>query len=128
MGKGFVLALSKRWEQPEANYRAWHADPIDPPFELGQVQFVEVEPKLWVANLLGQHGIQRKGGKPPIRYQAIEEGLKQVADFAVKHAACVHMPRIGCGLAGGKWEEIEPIIEQTLAAAGVEVTVHDFQG
>ena len=36
------------------------------------------------------------------------------------------MPRIGCGLAGGKWEEIEPIIERTLATAGVEVTVYDF--
>ena len=24
-------------------------------------------------------------------------------------SASVHMPRIGCGLAGGKWEEIEPI-------------------
>jgi len=24
------------------------------------------------------------------------------------------MPRIGCGLAGGKWEEIGPILEQEL--------------
>lgn len=24
-GKGFVLAISRRWEQPEAEYRAWHA-------------------------------------------------------------------------------------------------------
>jgi hypothetical protein len=22
-GKGFVLAISRRWEQPEAEYRAW---------------------------------------------------------------------------------------------------------
>jgi hypothetical protein len=28
----------------------------------------------------------------------------------------VAMPRIGCGLAGGTWEEIEPIIRDTLSA------------
>jgi hypothetical protein len=38
----------------------------------------------------------------------------------------VHMPRIGCGLAGGQWEEIEPIIETTLGAKGVAVTVYDL--
>jgi O-acetyl-ADP-ribose deacetylase (regulator of RNase III) len=126
-GKGFVLALSKRWKEPEAQFRAWHADPTDLPFELGQVQFVEVEPELWVANLIGQHGIQRKGGKPPIRYEAIEEGLKRVADFALEREASTHMPRIGCGLAGGKWEKIEAIIEETLLAAGIGVTVYDFE-
>jgi hypothetical protein len=36
------------------------------------------------------------------------------------------MPRIGCGLAGGKWELIEPIIVRTLVARGVPVTVYDF--
>ena len=36
------------------------------------------------------------------------------------------MPRIGCGLAGGKWEVIEPIILKTLSANELEVTVYDF--
>jgi len=36
------------------------------------------------------------------------------------------MPRIGCGLAGGKWEQIEPLIERHLAAAGAEVVVYDL--
>jgi hypothetical protein len=40
--------------------------------------------------------------------------------------ASVHMPRIGCGLAGGKWEEIEPIIERTLVAKGMTVVVYDL--
>ena len=25
-GKGFVLALSRRWPEPERAYRAWHRD------------------------------------------------------------------------------------------------------
>jgi hypothetical protein len=35
------------------------------------------------------------------------------------------MPRIGCGLAGGRWECVEPLIEARLVAAGVPVTVYD---
>ena len=40
--------------------------------------------------------------------------------------ASVHMPRIGCGLAGGKWEAIEPIITDELTSQGIEVSVYDF--
>ena len=39
--------------------------------------------------------------------------------------ATVHMPRIGCGLAGGTWDNIEPIIERTLCEADIEVSVYD---
>jgi hypothetical protein len=35
------------------------------------------------------------------------------------------MPRIGCGLAGGKWERIEPLVVSALSAKGVAVTVYD---
>lgn len=125
-GKGFVVAISKRWKEPEAEYRRWHKEGGDPPFELGQVQFVEVEPDLWIANMIGQHGMGVRRGQPPIRYEAVEEGLGRVAEFAEEQKASVHMPRIGCGLAGGTWEEIEPIIERTLVAAGVQVMVYDF--
>lgn len=125
-GKGFILALSQRWKAPEEAYRRWHADPGDRPFGLGEVQFVEVEPGLWVANLVGQHGIRPSGGKPPIRYDAVEAGLERVAKFARENDASVHMPRIGCGLAGGTWDEVQPIIERTLVAEGIDVTVYDL--
>jgi hypothetical protein len=35
------------------------------------------------------------------------------------------MPRIGCGLAGGKWERIEPLIISGLSAHDIAVTVYD---
>ena len=46
-GKGFVVALSKRWEEPEADYREWYKR--GDAFELGAVRFVNVEPTIWVA-------------------------------------------------------------------------------
>ena len=126
-GKGFVLALSKRWDQPEAAYRAWHAAGKAGGFALGAVQFVQVEPYIWVANMVGQRGTKRGSSGPPIRYEAVAACLAQVADKAQQLGASIHMPRIGCGLAGGKWAEVEPLIEQSLVAAGVPVTVYDFK-
>jgi O-acetyl-ADP-ribose deacetylase (regulator of RNase III) len=127
-GAGFVLAVSARWKAPELRYRAWFRDKgiEDPPFGLGAVQFVDVEPGVAVGNLIGQHGIRSSGGSPPIRYEAIRQGLEEVAVEAVKRNASVHMPRIGCGLAGGKWEEIEVIIQTTLIEPGIAVTVYDL--
>lgn len=123
-GKGFVLAISKRWSQPEEEYRAWHRDRNG--FELGAVQFVQVEPYVWVANMIGQRGIKSGSKGPPIRYEAIETCLTHVTHKAQELSASVHMPRIGCGLAGGKWERIEPLIHSTLCAADVPVYVYDF--
>ena len=124
-GKGFVMAISKRWKEPEKQYREWFKSKND--FELGNVQFVQAEENLWVANLIGQHKINKdENGEAPIRYNAIEEGLEAVSDFAKTNNASVHMPRIGCGLAGGKWEMIEPIILKTLSDQDIKVVVYDF--
>lgn len=124
-GKGFVMAISKRWKEPENKYREWYKSKEN--FNLSEVQFVQVEEDLWIANLIGQHKINKdENGNAPIRYDAIENGLIKVADFAKEINASVHMPRIGCGLAGGKWEMIEPIIEKTISKGDINTTVYDF--
>ncbi|WP_406825959.1 macro domain-containing protein [Pedobacter sp. KACC 23697] len=124
-GKGFVLAISKRWKVPESKYRSWYQSKDN--FNLGEVQFVQVEQDIWIANLIGQHKINKdENGNAPIRYDAIEEGLKKVADFAIDISASIHMPRIGCGLAGGKWEVIEPLIIETISKKDITTTVYDF--
>lgn len=125
--KGFVLALSRRWSEPKRAYVAWYRRPTDQPFALGEVQFVPVAPGLVVANLIGQHGIATRQQRiVPVRYDALRTGLQRVAEFALENHASVHMPRIGCGLAGGTWDEVEPMIEDELCARGVEVHVYDL--
>ncbi len=124
-GRGFVLALSKKWKAPEQQYRQWYK--ADENFGLGEVQFVQVEDDIWVANLIGQHKVRKdEKGNPPIRYRAVEQGLGTIARKALELNATVHMPRIGCGLAGGKWEKIEPLIEKVLIASGMSTTVYDL--
>lgn len=125
-GKGFVLAISKRWPEPEAEYRLWHRERAKNSFGLGEVQFVNVEKYIWIANMIGQRGMKTGSKGPPVRYLAIEQCLATVTDKAGELSASVHMPRIGCGLAGGKWNQIEPLIQQTICATGIEVFVYDF--
>lgn len=125
-GKGFVLALSKRWPEPEARYRAWYSQGESAGFRLGAVQLVDVAASLMVANMVAQRGVRATAGVPPIRYDALRECLTTLADRATSRGASIHMPRIGCGLAGGSWTDVEAIIEATLLAARVPVHVYDF--
>jgi O-acetyl-ADP-ribose deacetylase (regulator of RNase III) len=125
-GKGFVLAISRRWDAPEEQYRAWHAKRNENDFGLGAVQFVQVEPYIWVANMVAQRGMKPGSSGPPIRYEALAECLKKVATRSLELGASLHMPRIGCGLAGGQWSRVEPLILEHLCRQGLSVTVYDF--
>ncbi len=118
-GAGFVLAISKRWKAPEIAYRAKKS------YHLGQVDFVRVEDNIIVANMVAQHGVgMRADGTPPIDYGAVRACLNKVNDTAYHTGSSIHMPRIGCGLAGGDWKEIEKIISEV---ASVPVYVYDLK-
>jgi len=132
-GKGFVVALSKRWTEPELAYRRWWNSSKEdlggdyPPFRLGEAQLVQVERNMWVANLIGQCGIRSSANRIPIRYDAIAHGLLRVANWAGPPlGASVAMPRIGCGLAGGDWNVIEEIINETLVVNDIDVYIYDL--
>lgn len=126
-GKGFVLAISKRWQQPEKAYREWHKNRSKNDFELGNIQLIQVEPYIYIANMIAQRGVKTgRSTGAPIRYEALEACLKKLTTEAQTLGASVHMPRIGCGLAGGKWEKIEPLIEKTLLVNNVDVYIYDF--
>ena len=133
-GRGFVLSLSAKYPEAEQAYRAWFENPgksfklktntaMQTPWthELGKCQIVQVKPDIWVANIIGQHGTQYVGKVPPIRYDALEEGLKSANIFASglgkslsQKEMTLHMPRLGAVLAGGEWPEIERIIKKTM--------------
>lgn len=117
-GAGFVLALSKKWRGPELAYRTKKN------YELGQVNAVYVDSDIMVANMIAQSGTRSKDNPVPLRKKALAECLLAVDKLASANNMSVHMPRIGCGLAGGKWEEVEQIINLILDDA--EVFVYDL--
>jgi O-acetyl-ADP-ribose deacetylase (regulator of RNase III) len=118
-GAGFVLAISKRWPEPQVEYlKSAHF------LKLGEVSFIKVEPGVWVGNMIAQRGIRTIAGVPPIRYDALRLCLGKLALKARQLQATIHMPRIGCGLAGGKWSSVEPLIRE--AFLNTEVFVYDL--
>jgi len=125
-GSGFVLALSKRWLKPKDEYMKWYSSQQD--FKLGNCQIVKVSDDIYVANLIGQHKTVTKYDVNyiPIRYDAIETGLKLVKIKAQELNASIHMPRIGCGLAKGNWNTISDIIERTFDENNTQVYVYDL--
>lgn len=128
-GKGFVLALSKRWQKPEQEYRIWYRSQGEGrnKFRLGEIQIVEIQSELAVVNMIGQHGIEPdENGIAPIRYEAIKSCLEKIAKEAKDRGSSIHLPRIGCGLAGGTWDKIEPLLIECLINKGINVTVYDF--
>lgn len=119
-GRGFVLAVSARWKEPEQSYRAWNTR------TLGDFQLVRVSDKLYVANMVAQHDIKTVNGIPPIRYDALLACLQGLEITARSLFASVHMPRIGCGLAGGTWDKVEPLIKSALSTS--DVYIYDLPG
>lgn len=139
-GAGFALAVAKKWPQVKELYLAWYrSDPailsndsngvteVSGRMSLGESQIVRVEPDLWVVNIIGQHGTGTgSGGRPPVRYEALKKGFQATFRWADIHKAAVHMPRVGAGLAGGHWGNIETLIKTEIVNKGIEVTVYDL--
>ena len=137
-GSGFVVAVSKKWLQPEAAYRAWYKGvQLQNPalgeiittsgeFKLGEVQLVQVLPDTYVLNMIAQKGMGMLGDVPPIRYGELDKCLYKARFFAKLLHASVHMPRIGCGLAGGSWDKVETLVTKNFVDEGVSVTVYDL--
>ena len=135
-GKGFVLALSKKWKKPEAAYRDWFAQRFevqgvvydDKPFVLGNIQLVSVCDNTWVANMIAQQSFWKEGdpeGKVYLQYNHLQTALKKVQLFAKgMTGVSIHMPRIGCGLAGGTWDKVEEVITSCDLP---ETYVYDFE-
>jgi O-acetyl-ADP-ribose deacetylase (regulator of RNase III) len=128
-GAGFTAALDVKWSQVGFRYKSWCAnlDGYSPPMNLGDVQFVSVDKRMDIANMIAQNGLRSKYNPTPIDYDALKECLKRVCDYyslRFTWLPTIHMPRIGTGLAGGKWELIEPIIQEELA--DFDVYVYDL--
>ena len=131
-GAGFVMALSRKWHRPEVEYKNWAAKSGKDKFQsmLGALQLVPVEDDIVVGNIIGQENVgQGPDGNPPIRYEAIRTGLRLLSQYQKnREDITVHMPRMGCSLAGGSWAKIEEIINEVLIAKGIPVTVYDWPG
>ena len=140
-GRGFVVALSRWDDGPERQYRRWASGvyAAAPPLELGRVQvcgFGPVTDQLWVANLVAQRGWRRGGDDPQaLDPEALRECLRRLQNclgdlnkLGETRRYRVVMPRIGCGLGGARWTDVEPLIREELVDHGTDVAVYSLPG
>jgi O-acetyl-ADP-ribose deacetylase (regulator of RNase III) len=129
--QGFMMSISDRWPESISHYRNWFKERQTNDFGLGAVQFVNAANKLWIANMVCQHGIRNTVKGPLVRYElsyeAVENCIGKVASMALELCATYHMPRIGAGYAGGTWEKIEPIILRRLSSKDILVFVYHLK-
>ena len=147
-GRGFVLALRNRYPQAESDYRSFCA-----PYQssnarrndlMGQLCLSKVRNEIYVANIIGQYfysmnqkDIKNTAGVADqympvsgrfVNYDAIRAGFRKIYEGMSSEGKrfSIHMPRMGCGLAGGDWGVIEKIIAEEFSAKGIEVMVYDL--
>jgi len=123
-GKGFAAAVRKEWPQAQKDFTAWIFG-SRPEFKLGNIHVTKLEENLELASLVAQHGYG-PSLFPRVQYTALEACLSKVATRAKERGASVHMPRIGCGEAGGDWDIVSDIIDETLCRESIPVTVYDL--
>lgn len=134
MGAGVAKALFDKWPNVRSEYLRYFEKGTKN--KLGDTQSIKVESNTYVVNLIGQHGIHEdENGDPPVRYWAISKGFKtlskKIIDYndSSKKNVVVNIPYLmGCDLAGGKWEEIEYLINEHFIGNNIEVHVHDLFG
>lgn len=124
-GKGFVVPLGKKYPIAKEKYLKF-IKMTKEENRLGSVSFAKVTDNIIVANIIGQYNIYPKDGKIPLDYEALEKGFKNVIEMFKTNniPLTIHMPKIGCGLAGGDWNVVEKIIKNTFINENIEVYVY----
>lgn len=118
MGSGIALGIKTKWHKVWEEYtKAIQPNQADNGFShMGKVIYVEVEPGLWVANIVGQQFYGNDKSRVYTSYEALEMGFHSVANFAKNNDLEVHCPlNVGCGLANGDWEIVSKFINERLA-------------
>ena len=119
MGAGIALTIKNRFPAAFQVYREAHERAG---LQLGTITFAEVEPDLIIVNAITQDDWRRTNKDIVLAdYDAIEAAFARIRPLALERRLTVNFPLIGCGLAGGAWEEVAPRIERAL---GEEIEKH----
>jgi hypothetical protein len=123
-GSGFVVPLGRAFPEAKERYLHWASNQlVQPPFQLGEVQFVVPVKFVCVCNMLAQ----TLGGKRPLYYNHLARCMDAVAEKTEKTGGQIWAPMFGSGLAGGDWNFIEQLIGDSWLRRGLPVTIFHLE-
>lgn len=135
MGKGLADTIMKRYSNVKKEYQAFRTKQLKNLTQdsdlLGMVNYVDVYDGKIIANVFGQVDI-RKGYNDKAVYTKTDkllEGIANVKDKAEALNLSVAIPTyIGCGLAGGDWNDIKQKIDDLFKNSSVDVAYYHYRG
>ena len=117
-GAGFAAAVASEFPLAKENYHMLVVKQ-----NLGYSQFVKVYEKnknaIIIANMICQNGFKTKTNPRPLNYAHLVVCMYKLKQYAMdlkasvkdeQHSVEIYCPKFGSGLAGGKWEFIENLI------------------
>ena len=112
-GAGIALQIANRWPD-------WLYDFRSHTCVLGDVLITRVAQNVSIVSLYGQFGFGR--GVRQTDYKALDAALKRASFLLLEINAPNYFPyKMGCGLAGGKWEIVGPLIASHFPGATIVV-------
>lgn len=122
---GVAGSLGKAFPDFAGAYRAWTLSD-SAHLTLGNVHFVErvIQGRsVTVASIVAQAGFGR-ASHDRLQYDALDTAFQKICQEAKKQSATVHVPRLGAGQAGGRWDRVEDLLLADLTRHEVQVVVH----
>lgn len=127
---GAAGALARVVPVAASAFRSWSIANGDS-LILGNIHSVKVRAtngaQVTVVSLIAQAG-HGPSATPRVSYVALAEALDKLANVAQAAggtaSGTVHMPRIGAGQGGGRWDLIEAMIERSLLARDIPVVIY----
>lgn len=134
MGSGLARTLLGRYPTIKKEYETFRKKQLKKVGEneglLGMVNYVDVYDGKIIANVFGQVDIRKNKEDKTVytKKESLIEGIRSVKEKAETLSLSVAIPTyIGCGLAGGDWEEIKPEIEEIFKDTAIDVEFYHYR-
>lgn len=134
MGAGLAKTIMGRYSNVRKEYQKFREKELKTRKTdenlLGLVNYVDVYDGKIIANIFGQVDVRKDRNDTTVYTdkEALLHGIKQVKQKAEELNLSIAIPTyIGCGLAGGNWEEIQEGIETIFKDASVDVVFYHYR-
>lgn len=77
--------------------------------------------KVYICHMVAQRGLRSKTNPHPLNLDDLRSCLRDLCTTAWTFDWHVQMPKIGSGLGGGNWQEIEPIIRAEMRSVNTTI-------